>query len=583
MLKEYLRKGLTLFFLPVLVLVVSLVPVKASAFVNGADIGWLSQLEAMGMKWQNAAGVSEDPLKLLKDNGVNAVRLRVFVNPPSNFIWNKNGAGVYLGFTDQAGVLAAATRAKNAGMDIFLDIHYSDHFADPACQDKPAAWANDSFDKLQTDVYSYTYNLMTALKNNGTVPKWVQVGNEINSGMLLPSGSTSNFNNLAALINQGYNAVKAVSSSSQVVIHLANGYNNSTFRWFFDSLKAAGGKFDVIGASYYPYWDGAGYIDDQVKLAENLNDMASRYGKPVMVCEVGGHETDPVGTYNTVLGAINTVKNVPNGMGIGVFYWEPEANSSVLPDAYGLGACSKVSENLLKFTTAINAFKGVNDSVGNLLENPSFESNGKATQTPNGWAKWGTSGACYTESNGGAHTGNYYATHWKSSAYSCSNYQNLSGLANGKYTLTAWVKSSGGQSTAQMYAKNYGGAELDYKINYAIGSWTQITISDIDVKNRTIEVGFYSEANANNWINFDDVSLTKSTNPVKLGDVNGDDAVDALDFAMMKSYLIGIIRDFPVENGIEAADVNVDNRFDALDLAAMKQYLLGIIKQFPAQ
>jgi hypothetical protein len=134
-----------------------------------------------------------------------------------------------------------------------------------------------------------------------------------------------------------------------------------------------------------------------------------------------------------------------------------------------------------------------------------------------------------------------------------------------------------------MYAKNFGGTELDYKINYAIGSWMQISISNIDVKNGTIEVGFYSEANANNWINFDDVSLTKSTSPVKLGDVNGDDAVDALDFALMKSYLIGIIKDFPVENGIEAADVNSDSEFDALDLAAMKQYLLGIIKQFPAQ
>lgn len=503
--RKSVRKGLAMILTMVLTLSLCLVtnvaPVQAATtFVNGADIGWMSQLEALGVKWQNTDGVSEDALQVLKDNGITAVRLRVFVNPPSNFIWNKPGVGnTYLGYTDQAGLLAAATRAKNLGLSIFLDIHYSDHFADPAYQDKPAAWANDSFTQLQTDVYNYTYNLMTALKNNGTVPTWVQVGNEINNGMLLPDGSTSNFSNLAALINQGYNAVKAVSSSSLVVIHLANGSNNSTFRSFFDSLKAAGGQFDVIGASYYPYWDKVSYTTDQVNLANNLNDMASRYGKPVMVCEVGGPESDPTTTYNTVLGAINAVKNVPNGMGIGVFYWEPEANSSVLPDQYSLGACSNVSTNLLRYTTAVKAFKAV------YMSNADFESG--ATQTPPGWSEWGATSASYTETVGGAHTGTYHLTHWSSSAYSCSTYRVVTGLTNGTYTLSAWVKSSGGQTTAQMYAKNFGGTEIDYAINTPISNWTQITIKNINVTNSQIELGFYSVANAGNWLNMDDVSL----------------------------------------------------------------------------
>ncbi|MGN0145094.1 MAG: glycosyl hydrolase 53 family protein [Clostridium sp.] len=341
-------------------------PDKADAYSNfasGADIGWVNQLESKGIKWVNDYGYNEDVLKILKDHGVDSVRLRVFVNPPQDGMWYSQKGTVMLGYCDKNSVVSMAKRAKNMGFRIMIDFHYSDYFADPAIQDIPSAWKNHSFSQLQDDVYNHTYDVMSSLAREGIYPEWVQVGNEINSGMLLPqgsiwkSGSTPDTKNLSQLINKGYDAVKNVSSSSKVIIHLANGHDNSLFRRVFDSLTYNGTKFDVIGMSYYPYWIGSKYTDNIDKLAYNLNDMASRYNKEVMVCEVGGLTTESTESYNLVKATIEKVKAVPNSKGIGVFYWEPCSSPDVLPDSYPLGACTKISDNTLKFNDAINAFK----------------------------------------------------------------------------------------------------------------------------------------------------------------------------------------------------------------------------------
>jgi arabinogalactan endo-1,4-beta-galactosidase len=336
------------------------VSAKASGdFAYGADVGWLAQMEANGITWKNDDGVTQDPLEILQDHGVDSVRLRVFVNPPASAVWQKTSTETcYLGYADTASVIAMAQRADNLGMRIMVDFHYSDHFADPAYQDIPAVWSGHNYSQLCTDVYNFTYNVMTQLEEAGITPEWAQVGNEINSGILLPYGSSgSNFSQLAGLLNSGYNAVKAVSSSTKVVTHLANGYDNGTFRWFFDNfLNTYNGLTDVIGMSYYPYWIGTPYTSSIGDLTDNLEDMASRYGKEVMVVEVGGSEDDPQATYNTLMAVMNAVKGVPGNMGAGVFYWEPEANSAVLPDGYPLGATTQLSGNVLQFTWAIDAF-----------------------------------------------------------------------------------------------------------------------------------------------------------------------------------------------------------------------------------
>lgn len=290
-----------------------------TAFAKGADTGWLPQMEATGYHFYDADGTQKDCLQLLKDRGINTIRLRVWVNP---------SADKTDGHCSKAETVAMAVRAKNLGMRIMIDFHYSDSWADPAKQNKPAAWVNHTFNQLLTDVYNHTYDVLTDLKNAGVTPEWVQIGNEIPGGMLWPEGSSSNFSQLAQLLNKGYDATKTVNPSIKVIVHLDEGNNNTKFRWFFDNATANFVRYDVIGMSYYPYWLNSDYTASINNLAANLNDMVSRYGKEVMVVEVGGDFTLVQNTHDMLAAVINAVKSVPNNKGLGVIYWEPEGEKS---------------------------------------------------------------------------------------------------------------------------------------------------------------------------------------------------------------------------------------------------------------
>lgn len=365
----------------VLVLTLSFIKIDnvyaSDNLVRGADIGWLSQLEDQGVSWVDDNGNEADVLDILQEKGINAVRIRAFVNPPSNFQWTKpSGYDVMLGYADTQGVLYTAQRAKDKGMKIMLVFHYSDHFADPQYQDIPAQWSNASAEQLEQYVYDYTYYLMNQLKVRGIYPEWVEVGNEINSGILKPYGSSvDNFEQLAKYLNSGYDAVKAVSPNSKVVTHLSNGQRISNYEWFFDNfLGTYNGKTDVIGMSYYPYWAGNRVIHD---VTYNLNYMATKYGKEVMICETGDHQDTPGVTYDLLKKEIAALKTVAGNKAIGIFYWEPEANISVTPEGYRLGATTVVSDNVLKFTSALDAF---NDNIEFLDEDIQFEIYNKDSQ-----------------------------------------------------------------------------------------------------------------------------------------------------------------------------------------------------------
>ncbi len=301
----------------------------ASTFAKGADISWLPQMEATGYKFYNDKGVEEDCFKILKDHGINSIRLRTWVNPSDDRA---------SGHCSKDETVAMAVRAQKWGMRIMIDFHYSDSWADPGKQKKPAAWEGHDFAQLLKDVYNYTFDVMTALKTSGVSPDWVQVGNETASGMIYPEGSTSNWTQLAQLINQGYDAIKAVSPNSKVILHVDQGNNNARFRTWFDNAKANGAKYDVIGLSYYPYWltGNPDYTLSINDLGNNLLDMVSRYGKEVMVVEVGGEDYKAQNTYDMLVAVQKKVKAVPNGKGLGVLYWEPEGAKSW--SHYGLSA-----------------------------------------------------------------------------------------------------------------------------------------------------------------------------------------------------------------------------------------------------
>lgn len=295
-------------------------PLKCDAqFVKGADIGWLQQMEATGYKFYDNEGVNKKCLQILKDKQINTVRLRVWVNP-SNDKTN--------GFCSKKEVAQMAVRAGNMGMRVMIDFHYSDSWADPSKQTKPAAWASHSFSQLLNDVYNHTYQVLDTLKSLGVTPEWVQIGNEIAGGILWPDGKSSNWPQLSQLLNKGYEATKAVDQSIKVIIHLESGNDNNLFRWFFDNAKNYQVQFDIIGMSYYPYWIGSDYTATIESLGINLNDMAARYGKDVMVVETGGAYNQVQNTFDMLQAVIRKVADVPDHRGLGVLYWEPEGEKT---------------------------------------------------------------------------------------------------------------------------------------------------------------------------------------------------------------------------------------------------------------
>jgi arabinogalactan endo-1,4-beta-galactosidase len=294
---------------------------QSSDFAKGADISWLPQMEATGYKFYNDNGIEEDCFKILKDHGINSIRLRTFVNPSDNRA---------SGHCSKDETVAMAVRAKKWGMRVMINFHYSDSWADPGKQRKPKAWEGHDFPKLLKDLYDYTFDVMSALKKAGVTSEWVQVGNETPGGMIYPEGSTANWPQLAQLINKGYDAIKAVSPESKVILHVDQGNNSERFRNWFDAAEANGAKYDMIGLSYYPYWlkgspDYKLSIDD---LSANMNDMVSRYGKEVMVVEVGGVDTLVQNTYDMLVAVQKKVLEVPDCKGKGVFYWEPQGARS---------------------------------------------------------------------------------------------------------------------------------------------------------------------------------------------------------------------------------------------------------------
>lgn len=292
---------------------------ESSNFVKGADIGWLPQMEATGYKFLDQDGTQKDGLQLLKDRGINTVRLRVWVNPSDHKID---------GHCSKDETVTMAVRAKRMGMRIMINFHYSDSWADPSKQNKPLAWANHTVAQLKQDVYNHTFDVISALKQAGVTPEWVQVGNEIPGGMLWPEGSTNNWSQLAQFLNSGYEAVKAVDPKIKVVVHVDEGNNNGKFRWFFDAATAQNVKYDIIGLSYYPYWIKIDFTQTVADLAANMNDMVSRYNKDVMVVEVGGEYDKVQNTFDMLRATIDAVKKVPNSRGLGVMYWEPQGEKS---------------------------------------------------------------------------------------------------------------------------------------------------------------------------------------------------------------------------------------------------------------
>ena len=315
--------------------------VTDSTFAKGADISWITEMEAAGKKFYTTSGKEMECTALLKNLGMNTIRLRVWVNPAN-------------GWCDSQDLLVKAKRAKNTGMRIMIDFHYSDSWADPNKQTKPAAWINYNINELKSAVGNHTRNVLTTLKNNDIIPEWVQVGNETGNGMLWDAGKASvSMANYADLNNAGYDAVKEIFPTAKVIIHVQKGYDNGLFRWIFDGLKSNNAKWDVIGMSLYPGWyeTANDWQNANIDCLKNMNDMVSRYGKEVMIVECGMSWDSPSVCKSFLSDLISKTKSVQGGKGLGVIYWEPESYGQW--QGYSLGAF----DNSGKPTIALEAFQ----------------------------------------------------------------------------------------------------------------------------------------------------------------------------------------------------------------------------------
>ena len=297
-----------------------------NTFWLGADISGTTQLESNGEKLYNTKGEIKENTALMKELGLNAVRLRVWVNPRG-------------GWSGAEDVLEMAKRAKYYDMAVMIDFHYSDWWADPGKQHIPAAWQYMSYDEMKNALAQHTEDVLSLLKKNNIDVKWVQVGNETTNGFLWPMGRASdNMEKYAGFTEVGYQAVKKVYPNAQVIIHIDGGCDQKRYDFIFDGLKKFGAHYDMIGLSVYPYWDVVAKLESDWKgsvrdFTANIKHLYEKYGKETMVVETGAESKHPKEGYIIMKAVINAAKNDCGGHCHGVFYWAPE-----LEGQYPLGA-----------------------------------------------------------------------------------------------------------------------------------------------------------------------------------------------------------------------------------------------------
>ena len=315
----------------------ALVVAQTSDFIKGVDISFIPQIEDLGGAYY-VDETQTDPVEIFSQNGVDYIRLRLWHSPAN-------------GFCGLASTLEMAGRIKQSGLKFLLNFHYSDTWADPSHQNKPAAWASLTYEELVDSIYAYTFNVIHAFDAANVLPDMVQIGNEIIIGFLWPEGRVGDSYNTPQQWQQFTNLLKTARNAVMdavpdttipIMIHIDRGGDNAGSRWFFDNLNSYQVPFDVIGQSFYPWWHGS--LTD---LSQNLNDLSTRYNKNIIVVETAypwtlswddntnnivgnssqlhnGYPASVEGQYDFLHDLIDIIKNVPNNKGKGVFYWAPE-------------------------------------------------------------------------------------------------------------------------------------------------------------------------------------------------------------------------------------------------------------------
>jgi len=317
-------------------------------FIKGMDLSTLAELDQCSAEYFEN-GKKTDILEVMKDKDVDTIRIRIWNDP-----YSETGETYGAGGNDADTSLKIAKEVTDAGFGVLMDFHYSDFWADPGKQLKPKAWEGYSIEQLEAAVDEFTYQTINYFLDEGVCVTMVQIGNELSNGLLWPDGKVPQYDNIARFVNAGIRAAKRASEKAghkiYVMIHLDNGGNNALYREWFDHFMESGEEFDIIGLSYYPFWHGTLQM-----LEDNMNDLAERYGKDLIVAEVSmgftmegyktfeqledsqrkGYATKPEliekieypmtiqGQCDFMKDFLNRIARIKNGKGKGFFYWEP--------------------------------------------------------------------------------------------------------------------------------------------------------------------------------------------------------------------------------------------------------------------
>jgi len=286
-------------------------------FAVGADISWYPQMLKSGFVFRDTKGEKQDLFLILKSFGIDTIRLRTWVNPSDD---------IHSGHCSAKETLDLALKCKAKDFRLMLNFHYSDSWCDPGKQRIPAAWEHLKFYNLVQQLYDYTYETMTLFKKKGVNLEWAQIGNETNPGMLLPLGSTENFDKLAILYNAGYDAVKAASPDTKAIIHLAEINQPDFIIKYFDNLAKYGCRYDMMGFSLYPFFakefQNQSYNECIKAFARGLKEIPKRFGKDIMLVETGGEDDKEEESYKLFSDLIQEISRQPKCKGF--ILWEPQ-------------------------------------------------------------------------------------------------------------------------------------------------------------------------------------------------------------------------------------------------------------------
>ena len=345
-------------------------PATATNFLAAADFSGLAFFESNGVTYKDGGQV-QDALQILKRHGINCVRLRLWTSSAA-----QAAADPYNYINNTAYTVPLAVRVKQAGLLFSLDFHYSDTWADPGHQAIPSAWTNLDLPQLVQQMRSYNSNTIAAFAAAGAPPDYVQIGNEITSGMLWPYGEVSgsyntSWSQLGQLMIAAVQGIQDATTATggkmpKIVVHIDRGGDWATTEWFFDNLNYQHVPFDIIGESYYPFFQGS-----PTNLNNCLTNAAARYGKPIIVAEdafpftnacpsswlseLYGYPPTEAGQVAFIAALAKIVKGVPHQLGFGFFYWgtEYQAVNGVNEAGYNTSSFFDLHGNVLPVADAV--------------------------------------------------------------------------------------------------------------------------------------------------------------------------------------------------------------------------------------